>query len=246
MTAGFELLTDDGHLQLSTDRLYFRLEQALVLDNTGWSQHGTSGSYRDVVFTGPGSSDAPMLALASQAAVWHRQISSTSSSVTFRVYRTTSGSYPVSCWLFSRRLPPSDPPPFALYNSSGQCILSAAYPPARPLGVFKDGVYTGVSRTGRTLAFVPQTRKTYDYATYSAGGYGSCTSGSTPGYQFYQETGWSEDAVICWGASLSLSNIYMQLGPFPYFCSPTPATPPSNSRGTTGKTSALVLDVTDY
>lgn len=246
MTAGLEVYTLDGHLQLDAENLYFKLEDFVVLDNTGWSQHGTNGSYRDVTFYSVTSSDAAMLALASQAGVWHRQTSSTSTSVTFRVYRTTLGNYSVNCWLFSNKPPANALPPFAIFNASGACILSSAYPPARPMGTFKAGVYEGLSRTGRTLAFVPQTRLTSRYTTYTSGGYGTCQVGSTVGYQQYSQTGWNEEAMTCWGEDLTMSNLYSQVGPFPYQCSVSPNVPPGNTSGTLGKSSALILDVTGY
>ncbi len=247
MPAGIEIYTADNHLQLTDNNIYFRLEQKVVLDNTGWAQYGNNGSYRDVTFTGPGSGDAPMLALASQAATWHRQISSTSTSVTYRVYRTSAGGYSVTCYLFSKRPPPDSNMPFCIFNDAGQCVFNANYPPARPIGTFSAGTYTGLDRTGRSLAFVPQKRAASQYILWTYGGAGSCQlPGGINGYQAYQQTGWSETALNCWGEAISWANFATQVGPIPHSCAGSSNQYGPGSGSETQGYSALILDVTGY
>lgn len=246
MAAGLEVVTPDGHLQLTTDLLYFRFEGKTTLNNTGWSQWGTTGSYRDVTFNGPGANDAPMLALSCTAGVWATRIAATTTSVTFRVYRVSAGGASVTCYLFSRRPPPDANAPFVLFNSAGNCVFNANYPPARPIGIYKDEVYTGLSRSGRDCAFVPQKRRTYRFNVFTKGGAGSCNpGGGLTGYQQYITTGWSETAIVCNGSTLSLTSIGSSVGPTPHSCTTTAVVPAANTGESPGY-SCLILDVTNY
>lgn len=249
MTAGVEVIHDEGRVQLSHDFTYFNLFTKIVLSGTGgWSQFGTTGSYQDVTVSGIGMADVPMPALSSAAGTYCNRIASTGSSVTWRIYRVSSGNHPVTLYVFTVTAPVVSGynGGLEIYGPDGVLRFSDSGKWCSILGVFENDVYTGKSRSGRSCAHVPQKQITSQYNLFTVGGLGSCVQpGGTAGYQVYQQSGWSRSVIVCNGDALSRTQVAMQTSTVPVQCSPSPVGPISTSSEAPGFRS-MILDVTGY
>ncbi len=244
MAAGFRCLTDDGYLQITDSQIYFRQEGKASLDasTSGWGQYGNQGgSFRDVTFTGPSLSDAPMLALSSAAGTWAKLIASSAGSLTYRITRT--GAQVVDMYLFSARRPPATGGEFRLYDDSGNCIVNNAYPIARPIGMLTRDGYSGVSVAGRKCAHVPLKQETATYNLYQSNGLGSCTFNGQPAYQITNTTGWIEGQVIATTGQVAGQTLRSVIGPVNYQCMQSNS-PPIGSNFASVEWQAMILDVT--
>lgn len=245
MTVGLEFNTDDGHLQLAVGMVFFRHihTEVMLSGASGWAQFGSNGSYKDLTLAGLTLADVPMIALSSTGGTWAKLIS-TSGGLTWRIYRI--GSVNVTVYVFNTTPVPTDPGyGMILYDPSGSGVIrwSSEYRIANPIGTFDENGYTGLDRTGRQCAHVPQKQGTSQYLQFSKAGYGSCQIGSMLGYQFYQSTGWGRTAVVCSGSNLSALNLALQTSNIPYMCSPQPTLPASTASESPSFRS-LILDVT--
>lgn len=244
MVAGFRCYTADGVLQLTDNQVYFRLEgsQSLPGSASGWSQYGNQGgSYRDVTFSGIDSNAAHMLALSSAASTWCKVMSTTATTITYRITRT-SGQV-VDLYLFSSRRPPKSGGQFRLYHDDGGCLVNNAYPIVRPMGVITRNGYSGVSVAGRKCAHVPQKQGTATYNIYQSQGLGSCTFNGRPAYQITNTTGWSETHCIATTGQVQGFDLTSVIGPVAYQCMENNA-PPTGQTFSSIEWSCLIIDVT--
>lgn len=251
MGVGFRSVVDGFNVtQITNEDFNFSLFAQGVLDNTGWASEGGGNSgYRDLVISGYAVADGPMMAISSASAVWCNIVSTAGGNLTYRIFRVGSDNVE---WFFFTKKSPTDISPGAglrLYKKVGGVRVltySSLFPVARPIGIYEDGVYSGISITGRKLAIVPIKQRTYSYNTYTAGGLGSCTApGGFAAYQFYNAFGYSRTAIIASVGVLSTNNRFQNVGPIPYICSLSPFPSPSSSSLSDGY-KALILDVTNY
>lgn len=247
MLSGIEIIHNEGRTQLSHDFTYFNLYTKVEINGLiGWSQYGTTGSYQDVIISGISLADAPLAALSSAAGTYCEQINATSNSVTYRVYRKSSGNHSVWLYIFTVTASVISTEGLEIYDASGVLRFSANGKWCKIMGVYADGVYNGKSRTGRSCAHVPQKQMTSQYNIFTRGNLGSCTiGGGIQGYQVYQQTGWSRSVILCDGDLLSQDLISMQQGPFPVQCS-TSSVIPSSSSSESPKYQSIIIDVTGY
>lgn len=247
MAALIETWTDDGHLQITDDQIYFILEQKVSFDgsNTGWGQYGNSGgTSRDVTFSGITLADAPMVAINSEAVTWARLISSTPTSLTYRISRGSS--LAVNIFLFSKRRPPNDSGLVCLYADDGGCIFNSDFKVARPLGNYTQAGYSGIPIAGRTLAHVPQKLETANFNLFQNQGLGSCTINGNAAYQVTNTTGWSEVHVRAGVGVLDRNVVSSQIGPIQYACVASTSGVPLGQSYSSSGWGSLILDVTKY
>jgi hypothetical protein len=253
MPAGMETTTPDGRVQLTTDMIYFRLEQKIDLpaDSNGWAQFGTGSGQRDIFVAGLTVADGPLLALASQSFTWAEIVGTSGGGITWRVYR--SGTNAVTLYVFSQRRPPvsAHMAGCELYEYAGPIVYSSDYPIIRPLGMLTNpapGTYSGVSLAGRSVAHVPIKQEVTSAVSFTSAGIGSCYYSSVQGYQIYRRDQWSRGGVVAWGNSVSGSGnaFFQDSGTFQYQCVPSAsAIPASQQVSSTGGWRSMIIDVTN-
>lgn len=253
MPTGLEVFLPDGSIKLTNEDPILSLrDSGVISDSAGWSQEGTNSGYFDVTVYGIQISSAPMIAVRSSSSIgtWAHIQGSSTGAVTFRIYRTGSGS--VEWFVFSPPEPAYLHPPtnpsnsgLELYNSSNQLVFASETPVARPIGIYSNSGYSGLSLSGRTLAHAPIKQRTYSYTNYTHAGLGSCNIGGQQGYQQYSETGWSRTAISVSGSSVNTANRFSQFGPVPTSCSLSQPSTPSFSR-ISPEFSSLILDVSNF
>ncbi|GFE73443.1 hypothetical protein NTCA1_10920 [Novosphingobium sp. TCA1] len=248
MTAGMETITPDGRGQLTTDMVFFRLEQTVQLPaGSGWSQYGNNSGQRDVFIAGLTIADAPMPALTSAGGSWAEIVSTSGGGITYRVYSV--GPSDVTLLVFSQRRPPvsAHMAGCELYKPDGSIVFSSDYPIARPLGILSNTGYSGVSLAGRSVAHVPQKQEANSAVNYTYTGQGSCQIGPYQGYQVYQRNQWSRTSVVASGSTAAAGgNFYSDSGTIQYMCASSPSgVPLSQQIGSLGGWRSLILDITN-
>lgn len=256
MVAFLRSYTDDDVVQISDDRIYFSSEASGSIDNNGSEWSATSVPQvmqRTLTINGVGPSDNPMFALtSSNVSTWAYLDSSTSSSVTYRIYRSGSSSPggTISWWLFSTNPPPapSSGAAIVLRNASNRRVYSSDTPIARVLGIYDENGYQGNPTSGKALAHVPLKLGKSSYTNYYSGDLGSCNQGTSggPGYQRYVQTGGAYILMSLTGSSPVNDQIGYQTGLVPTSCDPSPGPEYTSSTSSLGKYSSLILDVTHY
>ncbi|PZQ55256.1 MAG: hypothetical protein DI555_07850 [Novosphingobium pentaromativorans] len=254
MPAGIEMNTPDGRVQLLTSQIYFRLEQKIEIPagSTGWQQFSNNSGQRDVFVAGLSPSDIPMLAIASPSFTWADVVSTANGGITWRIYATSTGSNPITLYVFSQRRPPvSEHMAGAeLYAPDGSIVWSSDYPIARPLGILSNpapGTYSGVGLSGRSVAHVPQKQEVNSAISFTSAGEGSCRIGPYNGWQVYRRDQWSRTGVSAWGSLVSGSGtaFFQDSGSFQYMCASSPSSIPLSQQISTVGWRSLILDVTN-
>lgn len=253
MSAGFICRTEDGVVQVSDTDVHFNLFEKGVLPSTGWTlESDTSGAgyafQYNLTITGYSLSDSPMLAISSKRGTWHSLLSSTSNSLTFRIYRLVQGDPDdtVRWFLFSRKvIPPHSGSPIKIRNANGDIVFSGSYPPARILGKLDQNGYSGLPVAGRLCAHVPVKQGVSSFRTIFSGQYGSCSSPAGPGYQVYESRLSTRTSIIA-ADSLAITgpNRGINIQGIALYCSPGMVN--QNNYSVSGGFMSLILDVTNY
>lgn len=252
MPAGFIARTDTGIIQISDQEIHFSLMDRGTLPSSGWApETGTSSGGAseqiDLIISGFSTADAPMLAISSARGTWAEIISSTSSGITYRIYRRVTSESPVVDWyFFSKKSPPaSTGAAMIIRNESNQIVFSSNYPPARVLGIFNQDGYSGAPITGKKLAHIPVKQRSTGFLSVTFAGIGSCTmGGSVPGYQHYRAEGSGRSSVYATVGDVGFGGYRgFQTGALPVFCSPSQQ-PQSNSYDSLTYES-IIIDVTN-
>ena len=241
MAVGFQSFTDNGVAQLTDQEVFFYLKEKRTMTSFSQQEFANSG-FDDYTFSKPSNSDFMLGLKCDGAGTWYHVTSVSSTSVTFRVYRTATTN-DVTGYFFTTGNPPSSSGGLELFNSSGNRVFSSDYPVVRVAGVLSENGYIGTSVSGKQLAHVPMKEGRFYSINRTFGGFGTCKIGGIiDGYQQFTQEQWVRTAIDT--NDLSENNRSRNFGPFPTGCfsSNTPSSNIYDAR----EYRTLVIDVTNY
>lgn len=255
MAFGFQTQTTDGWRQLLDSYIYFRLEQKLVLDESGWEDTALVGApelvRRRIIFiNGLTMADRPQVAISCTTGTF-ATITAASGGVNITVYRIIRVSAAtVTLYVMSKRPPPTTGFGLKLFNPAGTALFNLFVPIERPLGTYNNSGYAGVSLAGKQLAHIPQRFARGTIRSFRVGVLGSCTTTGTSGqpvqaYQSYYTDTTSCVFVACAGSSVSADGKTLVGPEQPYLCSISNTGTPGDTGSQATNYRSLIIDVTN-